>query len=75
MKGQTRNNCLFVCDTVDVDGLIILVDDSHVAWKSPTVMESSCFYLEVMLTDVVLTPFTLDDGSAIQATHLLVGVG
>jgi hypothetical protein len=75
MEGQTRNNCLFVCDAVDVNGLIILIDDSHVAWKLPAVMESSCLHFEVMLADVVLTPFTLDDGSPMEATHLLVGVG
>jgi hypothetical protein len=38
-------------------------------------MESSYLHVEVMLADVVLTPFTLDDGSPIEATHLLVGVG
>ena len=75
VEWQTRDDCLFICDTVDVNGLIILVDDSNIAWKLPTVMESSCLHVEVMLADVVLTSFTLDDGSPIETTHLLVTVG
>jgi hypothetical protein len=75
VEWETRDDCLFVCNAVDVDGLIIFIDDSHVTWEFSPVVESSCLHVEVMLADVVLTSFTLDDGSPIETTHLLVSVG